>query len=140
MKSLFSVSICLLLANGVAAQTATNKVCDLNDSCGGFSGAQLTACIGELFSEEDRRLNANFQDLIAQIRTTPFENPEGLVDELRQSQRNWLVYRDSFCPFRFSTAEGGTIAGLLKVDCECTLTRDKADHLADDLTNLSGAR
>ncbi|WP_366140079.1 lysozyme inhibitor LprI family protein [uncultured Jannaschia sp.] len=114
------------------AQDVPLKVCDLNDECDNTSSQlELKQCIGELRDREDTRLNDLYRDLLASIPDN-YENPSVIVTRLRASQREWIEYRDSYCDYKFSTAEGGTIGGLLLLDCECTLTRDKADHLFDE--------
>lgn len=135
MKFLTSVSLMLFLASSASAQESSpTKMCDVSNSCASAgSQAELKDCIGNIRDSEDQRLNNVFRQLISSIPNQGFQDPQTIVDRLRQSQRNWLVYRDDYCWFRFSTAEGGTIGGLLQLDCECTLTRDKADHLMDDL-------
>ncbi|MBG6211053.1 uncharacterized protein YecT (DUF1311 family) [Labrenzia sp. EL_126] len=130
---IFSLIVAFFSINQTHAQTL--KTCDTRKQCDDMSGAEAKECYGRLLKVEDDRLNNTFKLLIKKIQSTGYTDPDKIEAELRSSQRQWIKYRDSYCNYRFSTAEGGTLGGLLKLDCSCTLTRDKADHLVDDLAN-----
>ncbi len=134
--SISAIGAIIAALSGVAAmaQTQPQKICDIQNVCGGSSTTvEWKQCMGELLQAEDELLNAAYQEVIDDINSAGFSDPDSIIEQLRSSQREWIEYRDTYCDFRFLTAEGGTIGGLILLDCQCTVTRDKRLHLEDDL-------
>ena len=106
--------------------------CDEATTCTGTT-KQLNECMAHLLAKQDARLNKTYRQLVARIKRSGDPEARSLARKLRRSQKSWITYRDRYCDFRRATAGHGTIRTLLYLDCQCTLTKDKADHLTDDL-------
>jgi uncharacterized protein YecT (DUF1311 family) len=49
--------------------------------------------------------------------------------KLRESQANWLLYRESFCSALDETFEGGTDASIAVPGCKADLTKKRTEEL-----------
>ena len=89
-------------------------------NCDG-STIDQSECLGKVFGESDRELNATFQSLIRLVRN----HGEEWVNDLRAAQRKWIEFRDLNCKFYSNYLKGGTGAGLYSGACKVRMTRER---------------
>ena len=76
-----------------------------------------TYCFVKLFMESDKELNTVYKELTGKI-------SKSAKPSLKETQRNWMQYRDSTCQ-----SQPGTIL----VDCNYKVNRERTDYLRDRL-------
>lgn len=111
-------------------------------SVGGFSTRSMTGCLQHEFVYFDQLLNTEFQS----VRTRAIELDEvdsgtsgdevSMLDRLVQMQRAWITYRDATCAYERRQYDGGTIGGLIEVDCQTQLTAQQAFRLQSSVLGL----
>ena len=74
-----------------------------------------TYCLAKLFVESDKELNSVYKELRATVKAP-------LKQQLTETQRAWIKYRDDECQPR---------AGTINVDCNYTVNRKRTDYLRD---------
>jgi uncharacterized protein YecT (DUF1311 family) len=79
------------------------------DTPGGGSTLGMTGCLDRERAYWDGALNYYYQDL----RT---RDPDR-ADALRDTQRAWIVWRDATCAYEAADYAGGTLAGVVTLDC-----------------------
>jgi uncharacterized protein YecT (DUF1311 family) len=91
---------------------------------------QMKVCASYQWVVEDVRLNKIYSKIKTKAKV---QNKE---QSLIESQRAWIVYRDLACAFEGGLgAGGGTAEGLYILSCKERLTKERADGLAELLTN-----
>lgn len=94
------------------------------EDCDGTT-AEMIACGQRNLQRADRELNAFWQSL-----------PESLKKQLRQQQRDWIKYRDSYCDAEAkSIANGGSMEPLIRLGCLAGETEAQTQKLIQ-LKNL----
>ena len=71
----------------------------------------MIACLESARADWDGRLNATYQQAIARARA------QGREGALRQRQRDWVAARDATCAREAAASGGGTLSGVVHVDC-----------------------
>ncbi|MDO5658065.1 MAG: lysozyme inhibitor LprI family protein [Paracoccus sp. (in: a-proteobacteria)] len=71
----------------------------------------MNTCIAWALDDWDERLNATYQQAMAQARA------QGREGALRQRQRDWIAARDATCTQEAEAASGGTLSGVIHGDC-----------------------
>ena len=105
LLALLSVAVLLCLPHAAKAGGECDKYTTSYDK---------TYCMGKLFVESDKELNAAYKELK--------ESLQGDVKkQLTETQRTWIKYRDNSC------SENGDI----NVDCNYRVNRDRAEYLRD---------
>lgn len=66
----------------------------------------MTVCAGDALSDADRQLNATYQAVLKKWGAFP-----DMVAKLRQSERDWLVYRDADIKARFAVSDASPFQG-----------------------------
>jgi len=84
------------------------------------STVDIVECLGELYEDEDARLNAASRAAIE-----PLDGDRRT--QLRDAQRAWVAFRDANCLF-YRSGEG-TIAAIEGNSCMVDVTRTRADEL-----------
>jgi uncharacterized protein YecT (DUF1311 family) len=91
---------------------------------------QMMVCASYQWVIEDLRLNKIYSQLKTKATA---QNQEKM---LQDSERTWIAYRDSACRFEGELAAGGgTAEGLYILACKKRITKERADDLAELLTN-----
>jgi uncharacterized protein YecT (DUF1311 family) len=85
--------------------------------------AQMRACENARYEQANQELNALYTRLIKQLEPQRQE-------KLRIAQRAWIRFRDANADFLASSAEGGTLAPLLKVTALADMTEARVKELA----------
>lgn len=92
-------------------------------------------CYSTAFNEWDAELSKQYKLLLK-------DQPENVRTALRDSQRLWIKYKDSYSDAmnKFYQQEQGTIWGLIAAELRMNITRDKALDLyrLRNSTNLGG--
>jgi len=84
----------------------------------------LNAQAAQRHRAADVQLNAQYQVLIRSL------SPRSQT-LLRQSERNWIAFRDSECAFRASGVQGGSAYPMVYDECMATMIRDRTQQLRD---------
>ena len=112
MKSIFC-TVCIFAATllGAAAVGA-------QDECDKYKTSyDRTYCFVKLFMESDKELNSVYTELRGVLK-------EAVKLKLRDTQREWIKYRDDFCE---------VVPGTINVDCNYRVNRDRTEYLRDRL-------
>lgn len=113
------LGLCLL---GVAALSFTPASAAVAaEDCDG-STVEIVACIDADMQRWDVRLNAAYQEAMRRV-------PSPQRESLRAAQRLWIQYRDANC--RFYAMGEGSIAQIEASECRRTMTRQRAEELAN---------
>lgn len=89
-----------------------------DDSCERYTTSyDRTYCKSKLFVESDKELNDVYKNLRKNI-------PSSVSEKLKQTQRDWMKYRDNKCE---------TQPGTINVDCNYQVNKDRTEYLRDRL-------
>lgn len=91
--------------------------------------ADVMACVKKRHDEAQKRLNTIFEQLLAgEQEATQEEN--GRADQLRESQKDWITYRDQECLWETTRVETESLKRIHELSCVTALTQQRADILA----------
>lgn len=99
----------------------------------------MAQCTDSELAFWDDRLNAAYKKLVKRAKAqdadlgSPKDGPIFLA--LRDMQRTWITFRDTSCEYERVWFHGGTIAGLVYVDCTMTMTARQALKLEGDVAS-----
>jgi uncharacterized protein YecT (DUF1311 family) len=86
----------------------------------------LDECTGKDYQAADTELNRVYTRLMSQY-------DEQNKASLRQSERDWIKYRDSTCEHETAESQGGTMHPMLVNGCLAEKTRDRIRELRKQL-------
>jgi len=112
MKTIFCIFATVLLGATATAARADMDECDKYKT-----SYDRTYCFAKLFTESDKELNAIYTELRGTIK-------EPAKQKLKETQREWMQYRDSSCE---------VTPGTINVDCNYRVNRDRTEYLRDRL-------
>ena len=113
--------VCILLAAGVSSgQPAVAQ-----------SQMELNEEASKAFSKADNDLNRVYGALAEKV------SPAG-KEVLRRAQRTWLAFRDQECEFETLGSEGGSIHGMMVLQCQTRLTETRTTDLRAQVTCSEG--
>ena len=96
------------------------------DACDSGVTLRMKICASYAFTEQDLRLNAIYKQARAKAKK------EGFEKSLLASQRGWLTYLETNCQLQADAYNGqGTGWGIWYLSCKASLTRDRANALAE---------
>ena len=137
MKTL--TAILLVLAAPVAAQTAPQIDCMASD----LTGPEYRFCASQAYEEADAELNQVYRLAIARAKV--FDEEVAVLDQtgpitlevaLRQSQRDWIAFRDSACEAEAVIFRGGTGAPVVGTICLARRTVERTEELRTFAENM----
>lgn len=124
---------------GKTSANASSCVGTIIDTCPGIEGStnDMVECIELELTFWDARLNAAYKDVRAVYAEQDQEEPDGiqLADELRDTQRAWIAWRDAKCSFAYREFRGGTMGRITGADCMNSMTAARAIELEEHLAN-----
>lgn len=103
------LALTLLLPLPLAAQQV--------DCANAVTQAQMTQCAAEELGAADDALNAAFGKAMTKMRGL-----DGGEDVLRRAQRAWISFRDTACAAEGLPYAGGSMQGMVVVNCKTRLT------------------
>jgi len=130
-----------LLSWSVQAQSSADFNEEEIDCETAMTTIDLRYCAMIEYEEADKELNEVYQKLIASYNQDLAEakargREEGDLDYiteplklLRQSQRDWIKFRDSFCNYEASQSWGGTMEPLVYTSCRANMTQEQTKRL-----------
>jgi uncharacterized protein YecT (DUF1311 family) len=92
------------------------------------SNAQMKEISSKRFDKFDKELNQVYQRIMK-------ERGGKQKDNIRQAQRDWLKFRDGHCLCESTEHEGGTLEGLVHIECLARLTEERVKQLKTFLYN-----
>jgi uncharacterized protein YecT (DUF1311 family) len=96
------------------------------DDCDSGITFQMKVCFAYRWMAEDVRMNREYKQAIAVAKKV------GADDSLRAAQRSWIAFRDRECAFQGNIeAGGGSAEGVVVLGCKQSVTRLRADSLAE---------
>jgi len=108
-----------------------------------YTTVELRTCFSDSYDEADKDLNDVYKKLIAShekaLQEAKKEGREDLayfqarLDSLRQAQRDWIKFRDSWCEYVTDPDAGGSIRPLIGLACVTDLTQQQTSKLRDIL-------
>ncbi len=122
--------VCLMvgIATGSLAQDKAPLYPTEQDCQQATAQSGMRACENGRYEVAQRELKTVYQNLLSQL--------DGAQKrKLRQSQREWLRFRDANAMFQASLMEGGTLAPLIKVASLTEMTNARAAELKKALTH-----
>ena len=122
-------------------RSADPSVSPSTNACDSPAAADQRRCLMSWLSRSDVGLDRTYQSLISaldrQAGIGPGDAPPATVQQLRQAQRAWLVYRDTECRRRNRGSEGPLWAPI-RARCLGEFSHDREQELADALGRLGG--
>lgn len=91
----------------------------------------IRTCVKLDLDLEDARLNTMYKAVVAK------SDPEGKAI-LKKAQLAWIAYRDANCAWSEDKFRGGTLGLLENIGCQLSMTKTRADELAEWLA-LTGS-
>jgi uncharacterized protein YecT (DUF1311 family) len=88
---------------------------------------EIEYCANHEFEKEDRKLNASYSQVVAQIKTN--SSDKSILSQLVKAQRLWVAFRDAECGAHYTYYIDGTIRGLMFVSCKTELTEQREKDL-----------
>ena len=110
------------MKQGIAALLALWSGVALAD-CPGETQAEMNACAASIYAQADAELNREWPKVKARMQRM------GAWDELLDSQRKWLAYRDAACEAEAKLFEGGSMQPLMRSMCLAALTEQRTREL-----------
>ena len=86
------------------------------------STSASVTCTYDEVNRQDLRLNQNYRVVMKNLTTVRQQS-------LTKAQKLWVQFRDANCAF-YLDPDGGTMARQLAAMCVLTMTRDRADEIA----------
>jgi len=92
---------------------------------------EIEYCANREFEKADKKLNATYTQVVAQIKANPSTNSMGkpMLSQLIKAQRLWVSFRDAECDSHYTYYIDGTIRGLMYVSCKTELTEQREKNL-----------
>ena len=113
----FALLCVALIAIPAAHAKSIKNVCD-----DPVTQYDMNMCANEDFTKADKRLNTAYNQLIKGLEPKQ-------QNDLRQSQRGWIQYKESHCELEASWVEGGSMEGMLYDQCQTKLTESREKEL-----------
>lgn len=110
------------LAGGLLAQTIDQPKPAENQCENATTTAAMRTCEMARFQTAQRELEAAYEGLMKHLETEQQQ-------KLRLAQRAWLRFRDANADFQASTAQGGTLAPLIRVGTLTEMTKARTADL-----------
>ena len=95
------------------------------------SQMELNEQASQAFGKADGALNKVYGQLLAKV------SPVG-KEALKQAQRSWLTFRDQECDFETMGTLGGSIHGMMVVECRARLTLARVKDLQAQVSCSEG--
>lgn len=92
------------------------------------SNPEYKACVARAADKADAALNQAYKALQDKIRAAAKEmgqGPDVQLNDLKDSQKQWIAYRDGNCTLEDSLAFGGTAIGGNYSSCLCALSYER---------------
>jgi uncharacterized protein YecT (DUF1311 family) len=115
MKIVNAVFLALL----VLASPSVSQTCDGNT-------AEVAACMAKVLKKVDAELNVEYQRAlkVAKVQWTLTD-----VQNLKDTQRKWIAYRDAVCKAEWGLVGGGTAGPSIHISCLIRITRERIADL-----------
>lgn len=111
----------LTASAGTDIEAACYKDCEGSTT----SNPDYKACVARAADKADAALNQAYKDLLGAVRAAGKEMGQASdtqVGGLKDTQKQWIAYRDANCTFEDSLAFGGTAIGGNYSSCLCALS------------------
>ncbi|WP_165973892.1 lysozyme inhibitor LprI family protein [Paucimonas lemoignei] len=100
------------------------------NACDSGVTPRMKICASYNWVKQDVNLNRIYKRALAKAKMMGYES------SLVKAQQAWLEYRDAACAFEGEIESGGgTAEGLYVLSCKESLTKERADRLAELLKN-----
>lgn len=104
---------------------------DVEEACpGARTQTELNYCAAQRYTRADSVLNHRYREVMRTLEAAPER-----AEALRAAQRAWIRFRDAQCAFQASRYEGGSMQPMIRLLCLETVTRDRAEGLANLLAD-----
>jgi uncharacterized protein YecT (DUF1311 family) len=122
-----------VLTPAPALATDINAVCYQDCEAATQSNPEYKACVARAADRADAALNQAYKTLQDKIRAAAKEmgqEPEVQLDDLKDTQKQWIAYRDANCALEDNLAFGGTAIGGNYSSCLCALSYERINDFA----------
>jgi uncharacterized protein YecT (DUF1311 family) len=122
-----------LLPAAAMAGPDNNAVCYQDCEAATQSNPEYKACVARAADRADAALNQAYKTLQDKIRAAAKEmgqEPEVQLDDLKDTQKQWIAYRDANCALEDNLAFGGTAIGGNYSSCLCALSYERINDFA----------
>lgn len=112
------------------AETDIAALCYESCEASTHSNPEFKACVARAADKADAALNQAYKDLLDAVRAAGKEmgqKPDTQLDDLKDSQKQWISFRDANCTFEDSLAFGGTAIGGNFSSCLCALSYERVN-------------
>lgn len=126
IRSLMKAVTLALLAGGLLAQTGVQSKQAAGECESATTTAAMRTCENARYQAAQRELSEAYESLMKRL-------DNGQREKLRLAQQAWVRFRDADADFQASTAEGGTLAPLIKISALANMTGTRAVDLRKQL-------
>lgn len=96
---------------------------------------EMGTCMQDALTAADGELNVSYQLAQSNLADGDFQDGDDIAAQLKSAQRAWIIYRDLACDAEAALYEGGSMAGIAKMDCLLRLTRERVTSLSEFLSD-----
>lgn len=86
----------------------------------------MVACLAKSLKAVDADLNAEYRKAV-KVAKDQYKPPD--VQNLRDAERKWMVYRDAICKAEYGLVGGGTAGPSIQISCLIRITKQRIADL-----------
>jgi uncharacterized protein YecT (DUF1311 family) len=83
-------------------------------------------CLSKQYTNTDKELNVIYGKILNKLKK---ENSLSAINILKESERNWIIYRNNFSKVYQELYKGGSIMPITVLECEIQTTRLRITEL-----------
>ena len=119
------IFICLMAMVFTSAKALSQSKTDT--ACANASSQlERYKCLSKQYTNTDKELNAIYGKILNKLKK---DNSLSAINILKESERNWIVYRNNFGKVYQELYKGGSIMPITVLECEIQTTRLRITEL-----------
>ncbi|MDP9046745.1 MAG: lysozyme inhibitor LprI family protein [Bacteroidota bacterium] len=115
------ITVMIFTSANVLGQSKTDAVC-----ANASSQLEMYRCLSKQYTNTDKELNAIYSKILNKLKKDNSLRP---INILKESERNWVVYRNNFGKVYQELYKGGSIMPITVLECEIQTTRARITEL-----------
>ncbi|KIN71807.1 lysozyme inhibitor LprI family protein [Sulfitobacter guttiformis] len=117
-SALRAAAVCVAVVAAAPLKAQSEPSCDA-----ATTQQEMNDCTAQAYGTADDALNDAWKS------AREFGEAIGQGEALLIAQRTWLAYRDAACSAHASPYEGGSLHGMIEMNCKTTLTEERTRML-----------
>lgn len=119
------IFICLIVMGFTTANAQSQSKADT--ACANASSQlERYKCLSKQYTNTDKELNVIYGKILNKLKK---ENSLSAINILKESERNWIIYRNNFSKVYQELYKGGSIMPITVLECEIQTTRLRITEL-----------